>query len=153
MGVDRWRPPAAFFRSVNRVVRPLLRSPLHPLLSHWLMLVAYTGARTGREYVLPVGFLFWEPREVWAFSARTGWMSGLRDGRPVTLVVRGRRFEAAPVVVEDRGEVADLLQELVRRKGPRAVKDPFLGLPSDREPTRAEALAAADRARIARFTV
>ncbi|WP_067481029.1 hypothetical protein [Actinomadura hibisca] len=153
MDVDRWRPSAGFFRRVNQVVRPLLESPLHPLLSHWLMLVSYTGARTGREYVFPVGFQFWEPREVWAFGARTGWMSGLRDGRPVTLVIRGRRFEATPVIVEERGEVADLLQELVRRKGPRAVKDPFLGLPPDREPTRAEALAAAGRARIARLSV
>ena len=39
---------------VNPVVRTLLRSPAHRLLSGSLLLLDYTGRRSGRRYVLPV---------------------------------------------------------------------------------------------------
>jgi hypothetical protein len=146
-----WRPSPAVFRAANRVVRPILSSPLHPVLSRWLMLITYTGARTGREYAVPVAYYRWAPDEVWAFAARTGWMSNLRDGRTVRVRIHGCELPARPAVVEDRESVAHLLQELVRRKGPEGIKDPLLGLPRDREPTLSEALAAAARTRIARL--
>jgi hypothetical protein len=40
-------------RMVNPVVRWLLRSPLHRLLSGWLVILAYQGRKTGRWYSLP----------------------------------------------------------------------------------------------------
>ena len=41
---------------VNPVVRTLLRSPAHRLLSGSLLLLDYTGRRSGRRYVLPVAY-------------------------------------------------------------------------------------------------
>lgn len=151
MSDARWRPCAVVFRAVNRIVRPVLRSRLHPVLSSRLMLLTYTGARTGRQYAIPIAFYSWEAAEVWAFGARTGWISNLRDGRTVRLRIRGREISAHPTVVEDRESVADLVQELVHRKGPKAIQDPMLGLPRDREPTRDQALTAATKARLVRF--
>ena len=50
------RSPAARFRAhvVNPVLRVLLRSPAHRLLSGSVLLLQYTGRRTGRRYGLPV---------------------------------------------------------------------------------------------------
>jgi hypothetical protein len=56
MSDDQRRPPVALFKIANYVVRPLLRSPLHPLLSGQLMLLAYRGRRTGREHTIPIGY-------------------------------------------------------------------------------------------------
>lgn len=141
------------FRAANRLVVPILRSPLHFLLSGPFMLITYRGPRTGREHTFPVAFYFWYPDEIWAFGARTGWMSQLRDHRPARLLIRGREFVAEPTVVEERDAVADRLQEFARRKGPGASVDPNLALPRDREPTRTEALATAANARLVRFRV
>ncbi|MBA2754153.1 MAG: nitroreductase family deazaflavin-dependent oxidoreductase [Chloroflexia bacterium] len=44
-------------RMANPFVRALLRSPLHGLLSHGVMLITVTGRRTGRPYTLPVQYI------------------------------------------------------------------------------------------------
>ncbi|MFI0779607.1 hypothetical protein [Streptomyces sp. NPDC021212] len=152
MARTRWHPPPeSLFNAANRVVRPLLRSRLHPLVSRRLMLLTYDGAKTGRTYAIPLASYRGAPDEVWAFGARTGWMSNFRNGRTVRLLLRRRDLRAEATAVEDREQVARLLEELVQRKGPGAVRDPFVGFPRDRHPTHEEALAAADRVRIARF--
>ena len=43
-------------RLANPVVRATLRSPLHGLLGRNLLLLGYTGRRSGRSYELPVMF-------------------------------------------------------------------------------------------------
>jgi hypothetical protein len=40
-------------RVVNPIVRLVLRSPVHRLLSGWLVILAYQGHKTGRWYSLP----------------------------------------------------------------------------------------------------
>ena len=40
---------AGLFRAANAVVRPLLGSRLHPVLSSRLMLLEYTGGKPGRH--------------------------------------------------------------------------------------------------------
>jgi len=43
---------AKVFRAANTVIRPLLLSPLHGLVSGRLMLLDYTGGTTGRHLLL-----------------------------------------------------------------------------------------------------
>jgi hypothetical protein len=43
-------PFAVLNRTANPVVRAVLSSPLHPLLSHALVLITVTGRRSGRRY-------------------------------------------------------------------------------------------------------
>lgn len=114
------------------------------------MLLSYVGRRTGRAFTIPVGYFPWGDDEVVAFSSRRWWVN-LRDGRPVTLVIRGRHRVADPMVEGSLERRADLLQDVVRRHGPRAARRLYLGLPPDRPPSRAEALRAAGRTAVVRF--
>ena len=43
-----------FNRFINPFVKAVLRSPVHRLLSGSLVLLTYTGRRSGRRYTLPV---------------------------------------------------------------------------------------------------
>jgi len=43
-------------RFANPVVKWILRSRLHRLLSAHLLLISVTGRRTGRVYTIPVGY-------------------------------------------------------------------------------------------------
>jgi hypothetical protein len=52
------------------VVWPLLGSWLHGVVSGRLMLLDYTGGRTGRRYTFPVGYFRWDDGDVLAFSTR-----------------------------------------------------------------------------------
>ena len=49
-------PFAVINRTANPVVRAVLSSPLHPLLSRSLALITVTGRRSGRRYTVPVGY-------------------------------------------------------------------------------------------------
>lgn len=153
---DDWKPPpVALARAANRIVRPLLLSPLHMLASRRLMLLEYTGRRTGNRYRIPVAYRPWGDiaAEVLATSVGTGWPVNLRAGRPVRLLLRGRWRTAEPSIVERPEEVADLLGDLAARQGPHAVAALRVGLPGDRRPTRDELLLAGSRVRIGRFRI
>jgi hypothetical protein len=114
------------------------------------MLLSYAGRSSGRSYTIPVGYARWGDDEVVSFSSRRWWVN-LRAGRPVTVVLEGRRRVAVPEVVEPLERRAGLIEEMVVRHGPRAARRLFLGLPADRAPSYAEALEAAGRLAVVRF--
>ncbi len=155
-----WRKPlmadspaqlAKVFRAANTVIRPLLRSPLHGLVSGRLMLLDYAGGKTGRHYSFPVGYFGWNGGDVLAFSTQR-WPARIRGARAVRVLIRGRWHDARPTVISGQQDKVALLAEIARRKGARAAKGLMLGLPGDRQPTREEMLAAAAKTTITRFT-
>jgi deazaflavin-dependent oxidoreductase (nitroreductase family) len=71
-------------RVANPVVRALLRSTLHGLLSRNVMLITVTGRRTGRSYTLPVQYAR-RGETVYIFSpGDRRWWRNLDEGGPVT---------------------------------------------------------------------
>jgi len=115
---DPHRPFAVLNRTVNPVVRTLLRSPAHPLLSGHLMLLTVTGRRSGRAFTFPVAYsqdgdrltvtLDWPDRKRW-------WRN-LRDGAPVVVELRGDRRTGTAVAHgnENEGVVVTVALDPVR---------------------------------------
>ncbi len=97
----RRRPPLRLLRVANPVVRLVLRSPAHRLLSSSLMLLTYTGRRSGRTFTIPVMYarlgetivaLAVAPdSKQWWQTFRTGARATLRIAGADT-VARGRRL-------------------------------------------------------------
>ncbi|HVV30456.1 MAG TPA: hypothetical protein VHC41_06220 [Mycobacteriales bacterium] len=141
---------AKLFTAAGTVVRPLLRSPLHRAVSGQLMLLRYTGGRSGRSYSFPIGYFSWDDAEVVSFSSRR-WPFALRQARDIELLIRRTAFPATAEVMSDPQEKAALLAEFARRKGPRTARRLMLGLPGDRLPTAEEAADAATATTIVRF--
>jgi len=138
------RPPIALFRAVNRLIRPLLASPLHGILSKRLMLLTYTGRKTGRHITIPIGYFEGEPGTVLAMSSTTTWVANLRTGPTVRLRIRGRDHDAVPTVIQDTETFARFVEG-----SPGAAK--IIGLSADRTPTPEELHAAAQKAHVVRF--
>ncbi|SIK38592.1 Uncharacterised protein [Mycobacteroides abscessus subsp. abscessus] len=67
---------------VNKVVRGVLRSPLHPVLSGNIALFTFTGRKSGKEYNVAATYVR-DGDVLTIFTDRT-WAKNLRDGRPVT---------------------------------------------------------------------
>jgi hypothetical protein len=95
-------------RFVNPIVRTILRSPLHPLLSRRLLLLTYTRAN-GERRTIPVGYT----REGDAVRIAVGaaehkrWWRAVRGHPDVVLLVRGARCAGvASVAVGDTVTVA-----------------------------------------------
>jgi len=48
--------PDVAYKIINPLMKLLLRSPLHTLVSGSLLLLTFTGTKTGNEYTTPVGY-------------------------------------------------------------------------------------------------
>jgi deazaflavin-dependent oxidoreductase (nitroreductase family) len=90
-------------RRVNRAVVAILRSRAHPVLSRWLLLLGYTGRRTGRRYTIPLLYA----RDgadlvVVALHPRTqSWWRNLQAPVEVEAFVAGRTITGIGRVVGD----------------------------------------------------
>jgi deazaflavin-dependent oxidoreductase (nitroreductase family) len=93
-------------RFINPVVRLLLRSPLHGLLSASLLLLTYQGRKSGQAYTLPVQYVqsgqtFYI---VVGMAGQKRWWRNLIGGAPVRLQVRGKELPAtAEAISGDQG--------------------------------------------------
>jgi deazaflavin-dependent oxidoreductase (nitroreductase family) len=119
------------FRLVNALANPIvsavLRSPLHRLASGGLMLITFTGRRTGTQHTIPVQYAHDDEGIVVAvgWAAQKRWWRNLRGGGEVELVVRGRRMPAhaeALTGAEDPVRVSAALARYLARF-PKAAKD------------------------------
>lgn len=126
--------PLWIFKVMNPIMKGLLRSLLHRLLSGILMLLTYTGCKTGKQYTIPIGYFVWGQGELMSFSSAR-WWTNLRSSPPVWMLLKGRRMQAVPTVIEEREAVIDTLEEFIKRLGPRAARRLPIGLLRDREPT------------------
>lgn len=144
------RVAAALFRAVNPLVRPLLRSRWHRVLSGRLMLLSYPGPRTGTTYTFPIGYFRIDDDELLSFSS-TSWWTQVGPDRPVRLRVAGTDLTARAEPVTDTDAKAALIGRFVELFGPPATRQLVLGLPADRPPTPEERRAAAARTTLIRF--
>jgi hypothetical protein len=113
------RRRSAIFRVVNVPMRALLSLPFPTPLSRNLMLVRYTGRKSGRVYRQPLSYA----RDGAALLTPGGgrWTLNMEGGRPVQIRLRGRDVSARPDLVRERGEVERLL-DVIAAKNPRSAR-------------------------------
>jgi hypothetical protein len=72
------------------LIKLMLRSPLHGIASSSILLLTYTGRKSGRRFSVPVSYV-WDGNDVLivTFHRRTWWRS-LQGGVPVTVRLKGR---------------------------------------------------------------
>ena len=78
-------------KAINPLVRGLLRSPAHGLLSSHLALITVTGRRSGRTFTFPVGYHQEEERVMIGvdWPERKRWWRNLLDAAPVEIRLAG----------------------------------------------------------------
>lgn len=111
-------------RIVNVPMRTVLGLPFPTPLSGNLMLISYTGRKTGRAYRQPVSYA--RDGDVLLTPGGGRWTLNLRDGRPVRLRLRGRDVAARPELVTEPAELERLLG-VISRENPRAAR--FIPIP------------------------
>jgi deazaflavin-dependent oxidoreductase (nitroreductase family) len=105
---------APALRWINRIVRAVLRSPLHRLLSSNTLLLTITGRKTGKRYTIPVSYI--QDGDMLTCYTVSPWWKNLRGGAPVTVVLRGQeRSGHAEVIADDPQRVAEALTHVFRR--------------------------------------
>ncbi len=93
----------------NPFVRALLRSRLHGILSGSLLLVTYTGRRTGRTFTIPVLYAE-DGADLLVFVGRSAekvWWRNLSGGAPVHVRLRGRELAGTATAVVGDPELGE----------------------------------------------
>lgn len=91
----------ALFALVNPVVKAVLRSPFHGLLSRNTMILEFKGRKTGRTYSTPVSYHAVGGRIRCFTNKSSRWWRNLVDAPTVALRLRGEDRVGAPTVSAD----------------------------------------------------
>ena len=99
---------------VNSAMKFVLRSPVHGMVSKTVLLITFTGRKSGKTYTTPVDYS--QDGEQVTLFTHADWWKNLRGGAPVTLRVRGRELQGvAEPVAEDKQAVAAGLTAHLRK--------------------------------------
>ena len=110
--VQQREPPLALMRAMNAVLRVLLRSPLHGLMSGKTLLLGFTGRRSGRRYVTPMSYVRVGDEVV--MSTEAPWWKNLMGGVPVEMRLRGEVRTGVAEAVSDEDGAAEVLKTILR---------------------------------------
>lgn len=76
---------------INALVRWILRSPFHRLMSHNTMLLTVDGRKSGKQYTIPVSYV--REGDLFVTFTSTPWWKNLRGGASVKLLVAGKTLD------------------------------------------------------------
>jgi len=111
-------------RAVNVPMRAVLGLPFATPLGGSLMLISYTGRKSGKAYRQPVSYV--RDGDTLLTPGGGRWTLNLADGRAVRIRRRGRDESARPELVTEPAEVERLLG-VIAGKNPRATR--FIPIP------------------------
>ena len=99
---------------VTSAMKFVLRSPVHGMVSKTVLLITFTGRKSGKTYTTPVDYSQ-DGDQVNIFT-HADWWKNLRGGAPVKLRIQGREIQGlAEPVAEDKGAVAAGLSQHLRK--------------------------------------
>lgn len=95
--------PEIFFIIINPCMRILLKSPLHFILSSNVMLIAFTGRKSGRQLETPVRYARDGNRVICFTGKANKWWHNFKEAADVQLTVKGNTVTARAQSYYDGG--------------------------------------------------
>jgi hypothetical protein len=146
-------PPDAVLRLVNPFMKLLLRTPFAGPARKQLMVVDFTGRKSGRHYSIPLSAHLIDG----VLYAMTGaaWKNNFRNGATATVAHDGKTTTMHGELITDKAHVADLYSGCAESYGAkRAERAMGLGFRDHQLPTREQFAQAVDQLnlRAIRFT-
>jgi deazaflavin-dependent oxidoreductase (nitroreductase family) len=92
---------------LNVFIRPILRLPFPTPLTKRLMLVSFTGRKTGKAYQQPVSYV--QQGDTLLTPGGGKWKLNLREDQPVQIRLDGHDVSARPELVKDPDEIERLI--------------------------------------------
>jgi hypothetical protein len=141
-------PPEALLRVVSPLMRLLLRTPLGGPLRNQMMVVSFTGRKTGRQYSIPLS-AHQIDNDLYAITSAK-WKYNFRDGAPAEVLHKGKTTTMRGELIQDRAIVADVSRRCAEGYGVKRAQT-MMGLKfrDARIPTVEEFAEAVDRDHIA----
>ncbi len=96
--------PEFLFVIINPMMRILLSSPLHGILSSSLMLITFSGRKSGKSFTTPVRYIENDGIVRCFTSAENQWWRNLRGGAEVVLRIKGQDSRYQAITLETNPE-------------------------------------------------
>jgi hypothetical protein len=116
---------ARLMKVVNVPMRLLLSLPFATPLSRQLMLLSFTGRKTGKHYRQPVSYV--PDGDTLLTPAGGRWRLNLRDGQAIMVRLRGRDVRLTPEFISDLDEVERLLNYMMKISPRNTARVPVMG--------------------------
>jgi len=98
---------------VNELVKVILRSPLHGLLSKHRMLLTFTGRKSGKRYTVPLSYVQ-EGETIFCITGHASWWRNLRGDVPVSVMLQGQAHTGmAQAIFDESAVIMQGLQKLL----------------------------------------
>jgi hypothetical protein len=145
--IDAGHPPSALLKLVNPILGFLLRTPLAGPARKQLMVLSFTGRKTGRPFTLPVSAHVID-NDLYALTG-AAWKQNFRGGAPAQVVYDGKSTAMRGELITDRAIVSDLFKRCADSYGVRRAQT-MIGLKfrDQRIPTLEEFGEAVDRMKL-----
>jgi deazaflavin-dependent oxidoreductase (nitroreductase family) len=97
---------------VNQAMKFMLRSPIHSLVSQTVLLVTFTGRKSGKTYTTPVSYS--QSGDRVTIFTHAIWWKNLINNAQISLRIRGNEFQgwAEPVATDKQAVAAALAAHL-----------------------------------------
>ena len=76
---------------VNRTMKFVLRSPMHGLVDKQILLITFTGRKSGKTYTTPVSYS--QSGDQVVIFTHADWWKNLRGDAPVSVHIRGQELQ------------------------------------------------------------
>jgi hypothetical protein len=142
--IDAGHPPSALLRAVNPILGALLRTPLAGLFGKQLMVLNFTGRKSGRQFTIPVSAHVID-NDLYALTG-AAWKQNFRGGATARVIYDGKTTVMCGELIRDRVQVPALYLKCVESYGvKRAQRMIGLSFRDQRIPTLDEFTEAVDR--------
>lgn len=137
-------PPEGLLRAVNPAVKFLLGTPLGGGIRRQMMVLNFTGRKSGRQYSVPVTAHRLD-NTLYALAS-AGWTANFRDGANAEVLWDGKKTTMRGELIRDPAAVADLSHRAAASYGAKKAQR-MMGLKfrDDRVPSIEEFTEAAQR--------
>lgn len=115
--IQRGRPPLPrrAFKIVNPLIKLVLRSPFHRLLSDNFIVLTFQGRKSGRMFSTPVGYtLHGDVLLVFTFS---NWWKNLQANPDVAVRLQGQERTGRATLSTDPQEIAAAVNLILDKRG------------------------------------
>ena len=93
------------YKVLNPIVKTILKSPLHSIMSGDIVLLKFTGRKSGRELSTPVSYRVVDD-SIHCFTDKVNqWWRNLDNVESIELVLKGKALIGKPTVVSKNSEV------------------------------------------------
>lgn len=120
-------------RFVNAMMKLVLRSPLHGMVSRSILLITFTGRTSGKQYTTPVSYLRDGDTVIILVKRFRTWWRNFETPAPVTLRLQGQDVSGTATVSTDPEDAIAVLATSIAHE-PRAGRTYAVDTGPDRQP-------------------